>query len=292
VAAVPNSPNETRGAGIAAVFLALAGFSWGFTLAKLIGLPAPVIAFWRLLIGAGTLALAGVALRTPWPRSRFVVLAGLAFGVHQLLYITATQTTSIAVVALIGATQPLLIAAVSHRTVGEHVPRALFACSLLALVGVGFVVHANLDASSRTLRGDLLAVANLFMVTIYFLAAKRARLDGAATVTLTAAILGIAFVVVTPFALYAGVVAPAGSQWAFLLLLALASGNCHLLLNWAHRRVTAALAALILAGLPVLAGVWAHLVLDEPLDWRHVVGMAVVVGAIELGRRADRGTSG
>ena len=285
------SSSGSRGAGIAAVVLALTGFSWGFILTKLLGqlgVAPPVLAFWRLLIGSSVLIAIALAWRVPWPRSmRQVVLAGVAFGGHQLLYITATHWTSVAIVVLIGATQPLLIAIVSHRTVGERVPRAIYGCGLLALGGVALVVQANLHDSSRSLSGDLLAVVNVVVVTVYFLVAKRARLDGAPTLTLTAGIMFVALLVVAPAAAYTGVSEPGTTAWIYLLLLALGSGNGHLLLNWAHSRVSAALAALILALLPVLSGVWAHLVLGEPLGWQHGVGMVLVVAAIEVGRRAD-----
>ena len=32
---------------------------------------------------------------------------------------------------------------------------------------------------------------------------------------------------------------------------------------------------------PLLAGLWAHLVLGEPYTWRHVVGMVIVAAAID-----------
>jgi len=248
----------------------------------------PVLAFWRLLIGSATLIAVALIWRVPWPRSRLLVLlAGIAFGGHQLLYITATHSTSVAIVALMGATQPLLIAMVSRRTIGERVPRAMYGCGVLALAGVAIVVHANLDDSSRSLGGDLLAAVNVVVVTAYFLLAKRARLEGAPSLTLTAGILFVALLVVLPAALHAGVAEPGKTAWIYLLLLALGSGNGHLLLNWAHRHVTAALAALILALLPVLVAIWAHLVLGEPLGWSHAAGMVLVIAAIELGRRAD-----
>ena len=279
---------DTRGAGVAAVVVSLTGFSFGFILAKSIALPAPIIAMWRLAIGGGSLALLALVLRVKWPRAyRELFVAGIAFGVHQILYISAVQSTSVAIVALVGATQPLLVAAVSQRTVNERVPRGVYYGGVLAIAGVAVVVLASLDTSSRSLHGDILAVVNLIVVTVYLLASKRARLIGDPTLTLTASVFGLAFLVVTPLALYLGLETPAGDDWNYLLLLALASGNCHLLLNWAHRKVSVALTALILSALPILAAVWAHLFLGEPFGWLHVVGIVLVVAAIELGRRAD-----
>jgi drug/metabolite transporter (DMT)-like permease len=78
------------------------------------------------------------------------------------------------------------------------------------------------------------------------------------------------------------------SDWWLVGLLALIPGNGHLLLNWAHPRVSAALSSLMLAAIPLLSSIWARLVYGEPYGPRHVVGMLLVVVAIELGRRAER----
>jgi drug/metabolite transporter (DMT)-like permease len=281
---------NSRGAGLAAVVATTVVFSWGFIIVKAVQLPAGALAFWRLLIGAGVLVVAAAVLRTPWPRRwGAVAAAGLAFGAHQLVFIAATQTTTIAVVTLLGAVQPLLVSLVSHRTVGERVPRRVLWCSVLAVVGVGVVVQANLGAASRSLLGDLLSVLNVLLFTAYFLSAKKARDDGVPALTMTAGFLLVSLVVVAPALLLGGAVLPTtAGDWWLLALLALVPGNGHLLLNWAHPRVTAALSSLVLASLPLLSSIWASLVFGEPYGPRHVVGMLLVVLAIELGRRTER----
>ena len=81
---------------------------------------------------------------------------------------------------------------------------------------------------------------------------------------------------------------PAASwQWALIALLALGPGNGHLLMNWAHRVVSASLLTIVLSLVPLLASIWAHLVFGEPYGWLHVAGMLLVVMAIEGGRRAE-----
>jgi drug/metabolite transporter (DMT)-like permease len=286
------TPREV-GAGIAAVILAVTGFSWGFIIVKAVPLPPPVIAVIRLAIGAGVLTVVAVALRLRWPMQwGWVLGAGLAFGAHQLLYMGATKLTSIAIVALVAACQPLLVALVSRRVVGEPVSPRLLGCAVLAVAGVAVVVHANLGDQTRSLAGDLLAVVNAVVFTTYFLLAKRARMDGAPTVTFTASFLWVAAVVVAPALLFAGGEArlPGLAELGLIAVLALGPGNGHLLVNWAHRRVSAAMSSIILASVPLLSSLWAHLVLDEPYTWRHLAGMALVVLAIEGGRRADAAT--
>lgn len=285
----PSATSSRTSTGVAAIAVAATIFSWGFVIVKYVALPAPVIATWRLLIGAAFLATVAKVTRAPWPTNYpAVIAAGLAFGVHQLLYINAAQRTSIAIVAIIGAMKPLVVTLVARRVVGEKVPAAFRLWAVVALSGVALVVFANYRDQSRTLFGDLLAVANLFAVTGYLLFSKRARMEGAHTLTFTACMIGIAMLVVAPGLLFVDVMLPSeGWQWGLIALLALGPGNGHLLINWAHRRVSAALLTLVLSLVPLMASIWAHLVFGEPYGWLHVGGMALVVLAIEGGRRAE-----
>jgi drug/metabolite transporter (DMT)-like permease len=282
-------PREGAGAGVAALVVAVTAFSWGFIIVKALGLPAATIGFWRLLIGATVLVAVALPLRVSWPANWVpVVGAGVCFGLHQLVYIAATQRTSVAIVTLIAAIQPLVVALASRRAVGERVPPALLGWSAVGVAGVAVVVFANLRDASRSLEGDLLAVINLFLFTAYFLFNKRARLEGAPTLTLTAGALAVATVVVAPALLWVTPLWPSEDwQWGLVLLLALVPGNGHLLVNWAHRRVSATLASLVLAAVPLLSSVWAHLLFGEPYGPWHIVGMALAAAAIEGGRRVE-----
>jgi drug/metabolite transporter (DMT)-like permease len=284
------TPKLASGAGVGAILLAAAAFSWGFVFVKAAGLPAATIAFWRLVIGAAALVVASLVLRAPRPQTYGAVIgAGLCFGVHQLLYTAATQLTSIAIVTLMGAIQPLLVALVSRRLLGERVPPLLLVWSLAAIAGIAIVVWANLGDPSRSALGDLLAVINLLAFTAFFLFVKRARTEGVHTLTLTTWMLAIALLIVAPALLFAEPRVPiTGHQWLLIAALALLPGNGHLLVNWALRRVSAALASLTLAGVPLLAAIWAHLVFGEPYGIEHVAGMLLVAAAVEGGRRAER----
>lgn len=286
------SDDSRAAGGLAAVVAAAFAFSWGFVIVKSIPLSPAALAFWRSVVGAGALAIAALVLKIAWPKpSRVVIIAGVAFGAHQLLYIAAVQRTSIAIVVLVGATLPLCVSLVSRRSVGEKASMALVGWTLIAMIGIAIVMWANLDDPTRSLTGDILAAVNIVAFTGYFMAIKRARLGGAPTVTLTSTALGIAAVVAFPALFFSERAVPAGPvDFGLIALLALGPGNGHLLLNWAHARVRAALSSLALTATPILATVWAHLVLHEPLGPRHIAGMALVVVAIEGGRRADAAT--
>jgi drug/metabolite transporter (DMT)-like permease len=277
------------GAGIAALGISAVAFSWGFVFVKVLPLAGATIAFWRLVIGGGATLAAAIVLRAPRPKSwGAVIAAGLCFGVHQLLYIAATQRTSIAIVTLAGALQPLVVALSARRLVGERVAPALYLWSLVAFAGLAVVVVANLDHPSRSLSGDLLSLANLFSFTAFFLFSKRARSEGVSTLTLTTGMLLGALVVVAPaLAFVASPLPHDAAEWLLIAALALLPGNGHLLVNWAHRRVSATLASLVLLAVPLLAAIWARLWFDEPYGLRHFVGMLLVLAAVEGGRRSE-----
>ena len=286
------SGGDGRASGVAAVAGASVMFSWGFVVAKGLHLPPPVIATFRLLVGVIFLTALARIRGERWPqRYGAVIAAGLAFGVHQLLYIFATQHTSIAVVSLIAALKPIVVALAARRAVGERVPPALVGWGLVAVAGVAFVVFANPGDQSRSLVGDVVSVINLLAVTAYLLFTKRARLEGTPTVTTTASLFAVALVVVTPGLLFVTPRVPSQPiEWGLILLLALGPGNGHLLANWAHRRVSAALSSIILSLVPLFASVWAYLIFGEPYGWPQALGMALVVVAIVGAHRAETAT--
>ncbi len=278
-----------RAGGVTALLGASTLFSWGFIIAKSIPLPPPTIAMWRLLIGAVVLGTAGFAMQVGWPtRWRTIIAAGVFFGLHQLCYVAAIKVTSVATVALVGAMMPLIVAISSRRLLAEPLPKSYLLWAVIGIAGVVLVVTARGLATRGSIYGLLLAVINLLLVSGYFLLSKRARMDGAHTVTVTAGVLASSLLVVIPTALYATPTVPmAASSWWMIALLALGPGNGHLLMNWAHARVTAALSSLVLSAVPLLASLWAHLVLGEPYGVRHVVGAVLVAVAVEGARRAE-----
>jgi drug/metabolite transporter (DMT)-like permease len=266
-------------------------FSWGFVLVKALALPAATIAGWRLVIGAAALTAAIHVLRPaangPWVP---VLGAGICFGLHQLAFISATHATSIAVVTLVGALQPLLVAVLGRQSVPERVRTALYFWSLVATAGVGLVVFANPSAQSRSLLGDGLAVVNLLLYTGFYLCSKRAREAGWSTLPLTRNTIAISLLAVAPAWLFTQDLTPAtGRQWGMLAVLALLPGNGHLLVNWALPRVSAALGSLVLTAVPLLASLWAHVIFHEPYGVPQLLGMALVAAAIEGARRAESG---
>ena len=283
------NPELSRTRGLLAVLTASTAFSWGFVLAKMVGLPPPTIAFVRLWLGGFALLAVALAIHAPRPKHLgSLIAAGVFFAMNQVLYIYASVHTSIAIVTLISALQPLLVGILSPWAVDERPAKSLLFWALVAVVGVAIVVWANQDHASQSLLGNLLSVANLLAFTAYFLFTKRARNEGTHTIFVTAGPVLVAALLITPTLLLEGnYEEPSTKQLGLILLILLGPSNGHLLVNWAHRHISAALSSLVLTAVPLLASLWAFWVFDEPYGPWQILGTLVVALAVEAGRRAE-----
>ena len=286
MAVTERTADELAGRGAAAIVLAVVAWAFGPILIKKIGLPNLVLAFWRLWLGFGVLAVAhavnggrirGAALRKS-------ALGGVFFGLNVALFTAAVQRTSVAEVTLVSSFQPVLILFLAGRMFGERVGRREIALSAGSLIGVGIFEAGATSSPVWSLSGYLFAVAALLTFTGYYLASKRVREHLDAVEYMTGALL-VAAVVITPIALVARapLATMQGESWFWMALFVLGPGaGGHLLINWAHRYVDVTVSSLIVVGLPVVAAVLAWALLDEQIGVLQLVGGAVVLVCVAL----------
>lgn len=283
--------NQAQGSeklGLSAMLCAAFVFSWGPVLVKAVALPAPTVLFWRLLLAALTLGLLLAVLRRPLPNSwKEQLLIGLSFGFHQWAFILAATYTSVAMVALMVGMQPLLVTLLSTRLTSERVTAPLLSWAALAVLGAGLLFMANRGNAAGSLFGDLMAVVNLLFYVGYFFVSKRARLSGSGALALTTVASAGAWILAVPGIFFVQQqLPPTGTSWLLLLALALGAGNGHLLVNWAHTRISASLASMVISIVPFLAGLWAHWLFGEPYGVPHVLGASCVAIAVQGARRS------
>lgn len=269
--------------GVPAVLLATVAWGSGSVVTKLVSASSLSTVMVRLWIGV-PIAFSLWVLRRRWPTwvsLRRCIPGGVLFGIHVSLFFSALKLTSVANVTFIGALQPVLVLLVASRWLGERVTALIVVLSVTAMAGVALIVYGN-EAVPGALVGDLLAVANIVVWTVFFLYTKRAR-DHVETIDYQATMTVIAAVVVTPVALLlgAGTGEIDGIDWFWLVFIAVVPGTIgHLLMNWAHRYVDATVSSLVILGIPVVAAAGAAIVLHEPLSWIQIVGGAVVLASI------------
>jgi drug/metabolite transporter (DMT)-like permease len=283
-------PSDSR-QRLALLAVAVVVVIWGCSnvMIKAVSVTGLVASFYRLWFSIPLLW--AIAAARPQTRARLdrawlraAVVGGALFALHQVLFFTALKHTTVANVTLIGALQPPLVLLAARRWFGEAASRGGLGWSLVALAGTLLVIIGAAGMPGWSLGGDLLAAANLFAFTAYFLASKRIRAHAGAVeyligLTTVAGIIVLAVCVATGQDL----ASPHGWEWAVLVCLALVPGTLgHFLTNWAHPHTSAFVVSIMFLAVPVVACLGAAVFLGEMLRPLQLVGAALTLAAVTL----------
>jgi drug/metabolite transporter (DMT)-like permease len=266
---------------------AVAVFAWGFgpLLVRGIDASAPTIVFWRLWMAAPVMVaaayLTGGRLTVPLLKTAF--FPGVLFGTSMIVGFTSYQTTSIANATLIGALQPALMLFIGPWLFGDRTAARQILLAVIALAGIATVVLGANQSSGASLHGDLLALINLGLWTMYFVRVKQVRNRGVHAGALIAGVFCVAAVGVSPYVLLTShdLGAIHGTDWLPIIAMVLVSGLVgHGLMTWAQRHLDITLASLLMLGSPVISAVGAWIVFDQQLSAVQVAGALVVLAAL------------
>lgn len=194
-----------------------------------------------------------------------------------------------AVGAIVMATTPAVTAAASVLFLGDQLTRWKTLAVALAVTGV---VIVNLFGGTGSSSGDLVVVGSLLVFAAvcceatYTLVGMRLSADlDPMSLTLVAAM--VAIIGFAPLAIWdlTGFdwSAPTGTEWAGALwwgagTMALGS----VLWFMGNRDVSGTTASVFMGVMPVSALVLSYVLLDEPFEWIHVVGMATVLAGLAI----------
>ena len=263
--------------------------SWGFiaVLVAAVDLGAEPLAFWRLALAAGTLALGAVVvgrpgLLSPGRRLPALALLGAVQGAHWLLFFLAVKHGSVALAVLTFYAAPLVIALVAPIVLPErYSPVVLVSCGVGA---VGILAIALGGGGTEGGRSPLAIAAGLgSAVTYAALVILSKRLLAAAVPPVTIAfwdcLVGAA--AVSPVLLVAERVVPSGTdEWAVALTLGIVfTGLSTLVYATLLRHVTAQAAGVLTFLEPVSGVALAWLLLDQRPGTATLVGGALVLAA-------------
>ena len=271
--------------------LALGGLaaSWGFVavLAASVELGAEALAFWRLALAAGTLAVIAVLVRrvdllAPRGRLRALALIGVAQGAHWLLFFEAVEHGSVALAVLTFYAAPLVIALLAPLVLPERLsPVVLGAC----LVGAAGIAAIAFDQGGDGDSPSLAAVAAGLgsAVTYAALVILSKRLLASATPPLTVAFWDclVGTVAVAPVLFLADRIVPSGGdEWAVALALGVVfTGVSTLVYAILLRRVTAQSAGVLTFLEPVAGVLLAWAILEQRPGAATLAGGALVIAA-------------
>jgi drug/metabolite transporter (DMT)-like permease len=254
-------------------------------------------AFWRVALAVPALWILcwvkpGAPIEAASTRKRWMLLvaAGLAFAGDLAFWHTSIKLTSVANSTLLANLASIFVTLAAWLFLRQR-PTALFLAGLAAaLCGVVLLVHTSLQFSETGLVGDALGVVTAMFYAGYLLAVKGLRDRGETTLRLMAIATTLTAVVLLPVALATGepMLPQSARGWWILAGLALVSHAAGQgLIAYALAHLPAAFSSVSLLFQPVMAALFAWLLLSEPLAPLQVLGGAIVLAGIYLARRGS-----
>ncbi|MGQ0509550.1 MAG: DMT family transporter [Betaproteobacteria bacterium] len=258
-------------------------------------------AFWRVALAVPLLWLLHAAATRraaspPPPAHRgYLAAAGLAFAGDLAFWHWSIQYTSVANSTLLANLATIFVTLAAWLVWKQRPTKRFLAGLALALAGVAMLVRTSLAFSPTALLGDALGVVTAMFYAWYILSVKEIRDRGAATLQLMAVTTTITAALLLPVALAAAhqsgeaLLPQSAGGWMVLLGLAWISHAAGQgLIAYALAHLPAAFSSVSLLFQPVMAGVFAWLLLGEPLVALQVAGGAVVLSGIWLARRGSQ----
>ena len=253
-------------------------------------------AFWRVAIAVPALWLlywtkpAGRSRRysSKWP---LLLAAGFAFAGDLGFWHTSIKLTSVANSTLLANLASIFVTLAAWIFLRQRPTRVFLTGLAAALIGVALLLHTSLGFSSTGLAGDALGVVTAMFYAGYILAVKGLRDRGETTLHLMAVTTTITAIFLLPVALASGEqMLPASAfGWWMLIGLALVSHAAGQgLIAYALASLPAAFSSVSLLFQPVMAALFAWLLLSEALVPLQMLGGVVVLAGIYLARRGSR----
>jgi drug/metabolite transporter (DMT)-like permease len=253
-------------------------------------------AFWRVAIAVPALWLA-YAVKPRAKLSRYsgkwplLLAAGIAFAGDLGFWHTSIKLTSVANSTLLANLASIFVTLAAWLFLRQR-PSALFLFGLAAaLAGVGLLVQTSVQLASRALLGDALGVLTAMFYAGYILAVKGLRDRGETTLHLMAVTSTITAILLYPVALASGEqMLPASAVgWWILIGLALVSHAAGQgLIAYALAHLPAAFSSVSLLLQPVMAALFAWLLLGEALLPLQIGGGLVVLVGIYFARQGSK----
>ena len=252
-------------------------------------------AFWRVALavpvlwalyaawGRSSSSAAGAAL--PW---RLFIYAAIAFAGDLGFWHISLKFTSVANSTLLANLSALFVTLAAWLFFHEKPSRLFVAGLLTALAGVGMLVSTSMAFSPTALLGDALGVVTAMFYAWYLFAAKDLRGRGVGTLRFMAVTTTLTAVLLLPIALATGerMLPATPSGWLPLAGVAVIShAGGQSLIAYALAHLPASFSSVSLLLQPVMAGVFAWVLLGEPLVAMQIAGGCVVLAGIYLSRR-------
>ena len=240
-----------------------------------------VVSVWRSLLGAATGALIYLPRRRGWPDRktlRLHIARGAIISVMGIAFFWGLARTPIAQAIALTFIAPLIALFLSALFLGERIGRSVIGGSLLAFVGVGFILTGQAQAdlgrdallgSAAILFSALCYAVNIVLMRAQAMAARPPEITFFQNAT-------IAAIMVLSIPLFGGVAWPEG-QWPALITASLMSTAGILLFAFAYARGEASYLSVTEYSAFIWAAALGWLIFDEPLSPLTVTGSILIV---------------
>lgn len=254
-------------------------------------------AFWRVALAVPALWLLYWAKpkarsRAYSGRSALLLAAGFAFAGDLGFWHSSIKLTSVANSTLLANLASIFVTLAAWIFLRQR-PTRLFLTGLgAAPVGLTLLMHTSLEFSATGLAGDALGVVTAMFYAGYILAVKGLRDRGETTLHLMAVTTTITAVFLFPVALASGeqMLPVSAFGWWMLVGLALVSHAAGQgLIAYALAHLPATFSSVSLLFQPVMAALFAWVLLSEGLVSLQVLGGLIVLAGIYLARRGSAG---
>jgi drug/metabolite transporter (DMT)-like permease len=253
-------------------------------------------AFWRVALAVPVLWI--LYWVKPRPRTRrygskwlLLLAAGFAFAGDLAFWHTSIQLTSVANSTLLANLASIFVTLAAWIFLRQRPSRLFLAGLGSALIGVMLLVHTSLEFAPSGLAGDALGVVTAMFYAGYLLAVKALRDRGETTLHVMAVTSTVTAIILLPVALATGepMFPSSATGWWILLGLALVSHAAGQgLIAYALAHLPAAFSSVSLLFQPVMAALFAWLLLREALVPLQVAGALIVLAGIYLARRGSK----
>lgn len=307
----PREPDASRGrlgpvaivvASVALIVLWSSGFVGAELAARAGGEPITVLS-WRFTVLAGILVAAMLVVRRRWPRRgswlRQGTIALLSQAGYLLLIFEGVRAgVDGGTAALIAALQPMLVATVAGRVLGERATGWMWLGMIVGLSGVALVVSGALGGvggAGTPLWAYLLPFAGVLCLGTGTVLQRRWHLhdDLLQTLTMQAVVAGAAFMTVALVRGEAAAPTEPDVWFAVLWLVLLSSLGGYVLYVTVTRSHGATFVSTMLYLTPPTTMLWVWLVFGVPISALGIVGLAVAALGVAIvlvaQRRAARG---
>lgn len=256
-------------------------------------------AFWRVflalpLLWAWAAATQGQRLAAQAREHRAMLFAaGFFFAGDLAVWHWSILLTSVANTTLLANLAPIFVTAVTWFIFRES-PRRLFLTGLAASIGgTLLLIGANFGGNGRALLGDALGVVTAMFYAAYQLSVSRLRAS-VPTASVMAISSTVMAVLLLPIAWVSGeqILPQTDAGWLKLIGIALfAQVIGQSLIAWAMAHLTATFSSVGLLLQPVMATLFAWILLGESVGPLQFAGGALVLVGIALARQAQSGRS-